>query len=93
MSTLDDPAPEPRLGQTSNRIGLAAGVLDRITSQSVRRTATRDTAYVKEAVTGVETGFASLVGRHSKNMEDMDLTLEYVAPFKSACRPTGLVQI
>ena len=82
MSTLDDLAPESRLGQSLNRIGLPARVLDRATSYSVRRGAIRDTAYVKEAVTGVETGCTSLVGRHSKNVKGIDLTLEYVGPLQ-----------
>ena len=83
VSTLDNPAPEQQLGRTLKQMALAAGVLDRVTSHAVRRGAMRDSAYVKKAVTGLETACASLIGGHSKQAENRGLTREYVGALQT----------
>ena len=64
-------------------MGLAAGVLDRITSHDVRRGAFRDAAYLKGPVLGVETACPALMGGHSKKAEDAGLTREYVGSLQA----------
>ena len=59
---FDDPAPISQLNNSLKQIGLAAKVLDHLTSHGVRRGAMRDTAYIKKSIAGVQTACAALVG-------------------------------
>jgi hypothetical protein len=80
--TLDKAAPEAQLGRTLKEFALAYGILERVTSHSVRRGAMRDAAYLKKFIAGVSSSVAAVVAAHSKAAENHGLTREYVGPLQ-----------
>lgn len=84
VTTLDDVAPEAQLSRTITQMGVAAGVLDRLTSHSVRYGAIRDTAHIKKAVAGLQENLAAIVAGHSKDSRNSGVTQMYIGGLQIA---------
>jgi hypothetical protein len=77
-TTFNEPAPANQLSNTLVEMGLAAGVLDRITSHALRYGAIRDTVHIKKTVAGLQEHLAAMVAGHSNSSKHRGVTRMYI---------------
>jgi hypothetical protein len=79
----DKPAPAKQLTYTLRQMALAVGLLDLVSSHTIRQGAMRDVTYLKKSIAGVGTACAALIAGHSKGSKNHRLTADYVGALQA----------